>query len=81
MAPEMTQNEAPISYRPIGILHSPYARRIDEPHQSTVVEGTETGAFVTATLALSEWLDEKVLQDLGGFERLWLIYAFHRSEG
>ncbi len=70
-----------ISYRPIGILRSPYTRRIDAPHQSTVVEGTETGALATATLKLEDWLDEKVLQDLDGFERLWLIFAFHRSEG
>ena len=76
----MTQDSY-ITYRPIGILRSPYTRRIDAPHQSTVVEGTETGAFVQATLELQDWLDEKVLQDLAGFERLWLIFDFHRSEG
>lgn len=69
------------SYRPIGILRSPYSRRIDAPHQSTVVEGTATGDFVTATLELEEWLDEKVIQDLDGFDRLWLIFAFHLSDG
>lgn len=68
-------------YRPIGILRSPYARRIDAPHQGTVVEGTETGELATATLELQDWLDEKVIQDLGGFERIWLIFAFHLSEG
>ncbi|WP_243372100.1 tRNA (N6-threonylcarbamoyladenosine(37)-N6)-methyltransferase TrmO [Geotalea sp. SG265] len=68
-------------YRPIGILKSPYARRIDAPHQSTVVAGTETGNFALATLELQHWLDEKVIQDLSGFERLWLIFAFHLSEG
>ena len=35
--------DSPYSYRPIGILHSPYSRRIDAPHQGTVVEGTESG--------------------------------------
>ncbi|HEX9007017.1 MAG TPA: tRNA (N6-threonylcarbamoyladenosine(37)-N6)-methyltransferase TrmO [Bacteroidota bacterium] len=69
------------TYRPIGILRSPYARRIDAPHQSTVVAGTETGALATATLELVDWLDEKVIRDLGGFERIWLIFAFHLSEG
>jgi tRNA-Thr(GGU) m(6)t(6)A37 methyltransferase TsaA len=68
-------------YRPIGILQSPYSRRIDAPHQSTVVEGTETGDLATATLEIQDWLDEKVIQDLSGFERLWLIFAFHLSEG
>lgn len=74
-------DDSHFSYRPIGSLRSPYARRIDAPHQSTVVEGTETGDFAAATLELAAWLDEKVIQDLGGFDRLWLIFAFHRSEG
>ncbi|QXE89797.1 tRNA (N6-threonylcarbamoyladenosine(37)-N6)-methyltransferase TrmO [Geomonas subterranea] len=73
--------EQHFSYRPIGLLRSPYSRRIDAPHQGTVVAGTETGDFATATLELQEWLDEKAIQDLGGFQRLWLIFAFHRSEG
>lgn len=68
-------------YRPIGILNSPYARRIDAPHQGTVVEGTASGEAATATLELAGWLDEKVLQDLSGFERVWLVFAFHLSEG
>lgn len=69
------------TFRPIGFIQSPYSRRIDAPHQSTVVAGTATGDFATATLELQDWLDEKVVQDLGGFERLWLIFAFHLSEG
>jgi len=69
------------SYQPIGILHSSYTRRIDAPHQGTVVEGTESGQPALATLELAEWLDEQVVQDLSGFERIWLIFAFHLSEG
>jgi len=76
----MTQ-DLHFTYRPIGILHSPYARRIDAPHQSTVVEGTETGDFATATLELADWVDIKAIQDLSDFDRLWLIFAFHLSEG
>jgi tRNA-Thr(GGU) m(6)t(6)A37 methyltransferase TsaA len=74
-------NDTHFSYRPIGFLRSPYARRIDAPHQSTVVEGTETGEAMSATLELAEWLDEKTIRDLGGFDRVWLIFAFHLSEG
>jgi tRNA (adenine37-N6)-methyltransferase len=69
------------TYRPIGILCSPYARRIDAPHQGTVVEGTESGESVLATLELAEWLDGKVIQDLDGFDRIWLIFAFHLNDG
>ncbi|WP_136515414.1 tRNA (N6-threonylcarbamoyladenosine(37)-N6)-methyltransferase TrmO [Geomonas edaphica] len=73
--------ETQFTYRPIGTLRSPYARRIDAPHQGTVVAGTQTGTPALATLELEEWLDEKAIQDLEGFERLWLIFAFHLSEG
>jgi len=69
------------TYRPIGILRSPYARRIDAPHQGTVVEGTESGQSVLATLELADWLDGKVIQDLDGFDRIWLIFAFHLNDG
>jgi tRNA-Thr(GGU) m(6)t(6)A37 methyltransferase TsaA len=69
------------TYRPIGLLRSPYARRIDAPHQPTVVEGTASGTPAEATLDLDASLPETVLRDLGGFERLWLIFAFHLSEG
>lgn len=78
--PKMILNDC-YCYRPIGLLNSPYTRRIDAPHQSTVVEGTETGVLATATLELLDWLDDKVLQDLSGFDRLWLIFAFHLSDG
>lgn len=69
------------TYRPIGVLRSPYSRRIDAPHQGTVTTGTETGDPAVATLELQDWLDEKVIQDLGGFDMLWLIFAFHLNEG
>jgi tRNA-Thr(GGU) m(6)t(6)A37 methyltransferase TsaA len=67
--------------RPIGFLRSPYAKRIDAPHQPTVVAGTETGAPAEATLELEAWVPETALRDLEGFERIWLIFAFHLSEG
>ena len=31
------------SFPPLGFVRSPYAKRIDAPHQPTVVEGTESG--------------------------------------
>lgn len=67
--------------RPIGILLSPYKRRIDAPHQGTVLKGSKAGELAIATLELADWLEEKVLQDLNGFDRVWLIFIFHQSEG
>ncbi len=72
---------ASFTYRPIGVVRTPYTRRIDAPHQPTVVEGTESGSSARATLELDASLPEAVLRDLDGFERIWLIFAFHFSEG
>lgn len=74
-------DETLFTYRPIGIINSPYARRIDAPHQSTVVEGTESGEPALATLTLEDWVDGQALKDLAGFERIWLIFSFHLSKG
>lgn len=67
--------------RPIAYLRSPYAQRIDAPHQSTVVAGTESGAVVEARLEFVAELPPQAYADLAGFERIWLIFAFHRSQG
>ena len=74
-------NEHVFTFRPIGTVRSPYAQRIDAPHQPTVTEGTETGDVAEAWIDLDPALPEDVLRDLAGFERVWLIFAFHRSEG
>ncbi|MBP1628872.1 MAG: hypothetical protein H6Q00_3347 [Holophagaceae bacterium] len=71
----------PILCRPIAFVHSPYRQRIDAPHQATVVEGTETGRAMEAEIHLEDWVPEKALKGLEGFERIWAIFAFHRSEG
>ena len=62
------------SFRPIGVLHSPY----HEP------EGTPIqGAFAPEVEGRAEVFDEFVegLDDIEGFSHLYLIYAFDRSEG
>lgn len=72
---------APYAFQPIGFVRSPYARRIDAPHQPSVVEGTETGDVAEAILELEPGVPEEALRDLAGFTRIWLIFVFHRSEG
>ena len=66
---------------PIAHVRSPYARRIDTPHQSTVVAGTETGAEAEARIEFVDVLPAEAFADLAGFDRIWLIFVFHRSEG
>jgi tRNA-Thr(GGU) m(6)t(6)A37 methyltransferase TsaA len=72
---------ASFTYRPIAVVHSPYTRRIDAPHQPTVVEGTESGDASEAIIELDASIPVETLKDLDGFERIWVIFAFDRSQG
>ena len=56
-------------------------QRIDAPHQSTVVQGTQSGEAIEARLEFVADLPALAYADLQGFERIWLIFAFHRSQG
>ena len=69
------------AFRPVAFVRSPYARRIDAPHQSTVVAGTETGSAAEAIIEFVADFPEAALHDLAGFERIWLVFVFDRSEG
>lgn len=79
--PIMPDTRDAFTCHPIAYARSPYARRIDAPHQPTVVEGTETGAQAEASIELVEGFPSEALADLAGFERIWLVFVFHRSEG
>ena len=69
------------TFQPIAFVRSPYARRIDAPHQPTVVAGTEAGSAADAIIEFAPDFPEAALHDLGGFERIWLVFVFDRSEG
>jgi tRNA (adenine37-N6)-methyltransferase len=69
------------SFTPIAFVRSPYVRRIDAPHQSTVIDGTETGAASEAVIAFVDTIPPEAYRDLAGFERIWLVFVFDRSEG
>jgi tRNA (adenine37-N6)-methyltransferase len=58
--------------RQIGIVHSSFKEPKDTPIQPAMAEG----AVGTVTL-FKEYQDG--LKDLEGFERIWLVYWFHRS--
>jgi tRNA (adenine37-N6)-methyltransferase len=76
-----TPDLAAFTCQPIAVMRSPYAQRIDAPHQSTVVAGTETGAAADAFIEFVADFPDAALKDLAGFQRIWLIFVFHRSEG
>ena len=67
--------------RAIAYVHSPYSQRIDAPHQATVVAGTESGEPAEAWIRFVPNFPSEAFRDLAGFDRIWLVFAFHRSEG
>ena len=69
------------SYRAIAFVESPYASRIDAPHQATVVAGTETGQAADAWIRFVAGFPPEAFRDLAGFDRIWLVFVFDRSEG
>jgi tRNA-Thr(GGU) m(6)t(6)A37 methyltransferase TsaA len=76
-------HDTPYSLPCHAIAHarSPYTQRIDAPHQSTVVAGTATASAAEAMIDFVEGFPAAAFRDLAGFERIWLVFAFHRSEG
>jgi len=66
---------------PIAFVESPYRLRIDAPHQPSVVQGTATGDAAEARIVFIDGFPGEAFRDLAGFERIWLIFAFHRSQG
>lgn len=57
--------------RPIGVVRSPFKQADGTPIQSIYADGAE--GVVELDPAYAEGL-----LDLDGFDRIWLIYAFHR---
>lgn len=67
-----------ISLSPIGILRSHYVRKDDAPRQPHVFE--VESQFQRAEIHLfSHQNYEQALEDLAGFQRIWLISWFHRA--
>jgi tRNA-Thr(GGU) m(6)t(6)A37 methyltransferase TsaA len=61
-----------ISYRPIGIIYTPFEHPEGAPIQNKGAEGVE------GTIYMNEDLVEG-LSDLEGFSHLYLLYHFHQS--
>jgi len=63
-----------VTYRPIGVIRSPYTVPSETPIQPVYAEGTKGRAEI-----LPEFADG--LRDLEGFSHVVLIYHFHRAAG
>ncbi|MGE0080608.1 MAG: tRNA (N6-threonylcarbamoyladenosine(37)-N6)-methyltransferase TrmO [Thiohalomonadaceae bacterium] len=62
----------PYTFRPIGVVHSPFKEKFGIPRQPGLVPE------VRATLKLLPPFDrEEALRGLEGFSHLWLVFVFH----
>ena len=63
-----------ISFKPIGIIYTPYSRKEDTPIQSCFSPNNK--GFIELYLEYAAGL-----QDIQGFSHLILLYYFHKAEG
>ncbi len=59
--------------RPVGFVRTPFLEKVEAPRQ-----GTAGGAIGTVEVLATY---EDALDDLAGFERIWLLFWFDRAEG
>ncbi len=64
----------PVSYQPIGVIHSGHTRPEETPIQPVYAEGCEGKAEVFPEFAPG-------LRDLEGFSHIYLLYHMHKVEG
>lgn len=69
----MESNAPELTVTSVGVIHSPFRRARGTPIQPVFAGGAEGWVEVFEPFAAG-------LKDLEGFERIWLLYWFHRAE-
>ncbi|MBU1638382.1 tRNA (N6-threonylcarbamoyladenosine(37)-N6)-methyltransferase TrmO [bacterium] len=62
--------------RAIGTIHTPFEQQAGTPIQPFRGKGKDTRAIIEIMPEYREGL-----KDLDGFERIWLLFGFHKSSG
>jgi tRNA-Thr(GGU) m(6)t(6)A37 methyltransferase TsaA len=71
-----TQSPTSLTLEPIGILRSPHATKIEAPRQPAAADDR------AGVIELHPGRNfEHALEDIAGWERLWVIFWFHRNAG
>jgi tRNA-Thr(GGU) m(6)t(6)A37 methyltransferase TsaA len=65
----------PLILQPIGIIRTPFTDRVDAPRQPDHAGGGSSGKIILEPGQNFE----QALEDLDGFEKIWLIYQFDRN--
>ena len=66
------KHEQKIELRPIGVIHSPFKKCQDMPVQPAMAQGVIGSIEIFDEFAAG-------LKDLAGFDRIWLLFWFHRT--
>lgn len=65
----------PLTIAPIGVIHTPYTDRYAAPRQPGLAE-QPAEAYIDLYAGHNY---EQALADLAGFEKIWVLYWFHRN--
>jgi tRNA (adenine37-N6)-methyltransferase len=65
---------APFNLHPVGVIRSPFVEAAGTPIQPCYAQGAEGKVLVEETFAAA-------LDDIEGFERVWLVYWMDRVKG
>ena len=63
----------PLSVQPIGVIRSPWSRKVDAPRQPRAAEGVEGRIELDPSLA-------HAVEDLEGFEHVWVLAWMDRAK-
>jgi len=63
-----------ITYKPIGIFKSSHQETYEAPRQGVLAQNS------SGVIELDQSFSPAALEDLVGFEKVWLIYDFHENE-
>lgn len=66
------KNQPSIKLYPIGVIHSPFKECKDMPVQPAMAKGVTGSVQIFDEFAAG-------LKDLAGFDRIWLLFWFHRA--
>lgn len=65
-----------LALQPIGVVHTTFATKDEAPRQAVVADAAEAVIELFPGQNL-----EHAIEDLAGWERIWVIYWFHRNPG
>ncbi|CAN0115527.1 unnamed protein product [Discosporangium mesarthrocarpum] len=71
-----------VTYRPVGVVRSPYRERFGTPRQPQVTTGVLQGGALPGKIVFFKGCNyEEALQDLEGFDLVWVISHMHLNKG